>query len=286
VNLYKRAMLKIHLAVFLFGASGLFGKFSTLSPLAIVLSRTFFASLTLLFFFHFSRSNTVRQPIFTVLKFSVLGALLAFHWYAFFYSIKLSTVAIALLTFSSFPLFVLILESVVSRTKIARADITSACIVVVGIILVVPKYDLADENFIGAVWGILSGLSFAFLQVFNRQLVRSVDEKILSFYQNFFAIVFLLSVSEFSFLNQLTPKEFLLMAILGVFCTALAHTLFISGLKFIRAETASVVATLEPIYGILLAFVLLKEVPTIRTLAGGALILTTVLYVSRMSVRD
>jgi drug/metabolite transporter (DMT)-like permease len=67
---------------------------------------------------------------------------------------------------------------------------------------------------------------------------------------------------------------------LGVFCTAVAHTLFIQGMRQIRAQTASIISSLEPVYGIVLALVLLGEVPTFRTLAGGAVILIAVLFVT------
>ena len=64
----------------------------------------------------------------------------------------------------------------------------------------------------------------------------------------------------------------MLLVVLGLVCTALAHTLFIGGLAVVTAHTASVIAALEPVYGIALALVLLGEVPGARTIAGGALI--------------
>jgi drug/metabolite transporter (DMT)-like permease len=69
--------------------------------------------------------------------------------------------------------------------------------------------------------------------------------------------------------------------VLGVFCTALAHTLFISSLRRLSAHTASVVSALEPVYGIALAAGLLAEIPGPRTLAGAALIVTAAVLASR-----
>jgi drug/metabolite transporter (DMT)-like permease len=65
--------------------------------------------------------------------------------------------------------------------------------------------------------------------------------------------------------------------LLGVFCTALAHALFIRGLEGIRAQVASLLAALEPVYGIVFALVFLGEVPAWRTVAGGAVILAAVM---------
>jgi drug/metabolite transporter (DMT)-like permease len=71
----------------------------------------------------------------------------------------------------------------------------------------------------------------------------------------------------------LTVSDLPALIFLGVVCTALSHTLFISSLKKIRAQTASVITGLEPVYGIILAFFLLKEIPALTTLAGGGIII-------------
>ena len=67
---------------------------------------------------------------------------------------------------------------------------------------------------------------------------------------------------------------------LGVICTALAHTMFINSLSFIKAQTASIVTGLEPVYGIILAYFILNEMPGIRTFAGGLIIIGTSIVAS------
>jgi len=67
------------------------------------------------------------------------------------------------------------------------------------------------------------------------------------------------------------------LVILGVFCTALAHVLFIRSLVQVKAQLASIIASLEPVYGIIFAFVLLGEVPALRTILGGVIILGTIM---------
>jgi drug/metabolite transporter (DMT)-like permease len=79
----------------------------------------------------------------------------------------------------------------------------------------------------------------------------------------------------------LDGRSLALLALLGVVFTGISHTLFISGLKQVRAQTASVIASLEPVYGILATVVLIGEVPSLRELAGGAIILSMALWVSR-----
>jgi drug/metabolite transporter (DMT)-like permease len=79
---------------------------------------------------------------------------------------------------------------------------------------------------------------------------------------------------------RLSFGDLALLVVLGVVCTAVSHTLFIQGMRYIRAQTASIISSLEPVYGTVLALVLLGEVPALRTLAGGAVILTAVLFVT------
>jgi drug/metabolite transporter (DMT)-like permease len=75
----------------------------------------------------------------------------------------------------------------------------------------------------------------------------------------------------------LQPSDYVLLVILGVFCTALAHVLFIRSLVQVKAQLASIIASLEPVYGIIFAFVLLGEVPALRTILGGVIILGTIM---------
>ena len=75
--------------------------------------------------------------------------------------------------------------------------------------------------------------------------------------------------------------EVALLAVLGLVCTAFAHTLFIRALARVSTHTASVIAALEPLYGIALAVLLLHEVPDARTMAGGALIVGAAILATR-----
>ena len=71
--------------------------------------------------------------------------------------------------------------------------------------------------------------------------------------------------------------ELLILLTLGVICTALAHTLFIASMRAITAQSASLVASLEPVWGIVFGVLLLGAIPTASTLFGGAIILCATL---------
>jgi drug/metabolite transporter (DMT)-like permease len=268
------ALIQVHASVFLFGLSGLFGKFLDLPATVIVLGRTGFAALALgavLILGRYAARPGSRQDL---LGLALLGALLAFHWVSFFRSIQLSTVAMGLLTFSSFPVFVTLLEPLLFKTPWRWRDGAIALLVVAGVTLVIPDYQLGAATTRGAIWGLLSGLSFALLQLMNKGYRQRYSAVAIAFYQNLFACLSLLAITPLATLN-LNPREVSLLLVLGVLCTAVAHTLFIESLALLRTQTASVISALEPVYGIALAALLLGEVPPFRTLLGGALIVVT-----------
>ncbi|MBU8910137.1 MAG: DMT family transporter, partial [Desulfobacterales bacterium] len=280
----NKGIAQIHIAVFLFGFAGLFGKFLSCSPLYIVLGRTFFASIALFVFAHFFSKTVLfafgKKEIFF---FIFQGILLAVHWWSFFLSIQISSVAVGLITFSTFPLFVTFLEPLFFKEKLETIDIMTAGAVFIGILLVIPDFNFSNNITKGGFFGIISGFTFALLALVNRRNARISDSIAIAFYQNLFAAIFL--VLPILSLKIEPPQLWDLpnLIFLGVVCTALAHTLFIKSLAFIRAQTASVISGLEPVYGIILAFLWLNEIPETRTLAGGLVIIGTTIFAGRQS---
>jgi drug/metabolite transporter (DMT)-like permease len=279
------SLVQLHLAVILFGLAGLFGKFLSLSPLLIVLGRAFFAAVTLAILLPCLGHSLRLQSRRACLIFMVLGALLALHWTTFFQAIQVSTVAVGLVTYASFPAFVTFMEPYFFREKFRLFDAFTAALVALGIILVIPDFRFSHHITQGAFWGTLSGLTFAVLSILNRKYVKTTPPFVMAFYQNGFATVVLLPFLAMPGL-RLGLRDLLLMGVLGLFCTALAHGLFIKALERIRTQLASVTACLEPVYGVLFALVLLHEVPAQRTVLGGAVILVAAVLASIRSKTD
>lgn len=283
----SKSLVQIHLAVFLFGFAGLFGKFLTCSPFYIVLGRTFFGALALFAYARlFSGTKLSGRDKGSLVFFILQGILLACHWVTFFVAIQISSVAVGLVTFSSFPLFVTFMEPFFFKEPLKKRDLGTALAVFAGILLVIPDIDFSNQVTLGGFYGILSGLTFAVLALVNRKNAKTSDPIALAFYQNLFASLFL--ILPVVILDPDPPGISQLPALvcLGVVFTALAHTCFIGSLKKIRAHTAAVIAGLEPVYGIALAFLLLKEIPELRTLAGGIIIISATIAAARFSRKD
>ena len=277
------ALAALHAAVLLFGFAGLFGKWIDLSPVAIVLGRASVAAAVLGIVL--LKTRAVRRPF--ELRLVTNGAVLALHWVSFFAAIQTASVAIGLLGFASFPLFVLILEWLLLRRQWTGRKAATALLVSVGLVALVPSFSWSDPTVQGIAWGIVSGFTFALLAVLNRRLVASRRAVDVAFWQNLTAALCLLPFAWASpaALGAIGARDVALIVVLGLVCTALAHTLFIAGLRDISAHTASVIAALEPVYGIALAVLLLGEIPNLRTLAGGALIVSAAFVATRYPTR-
>ncbi|MGI8896507.1 MAG: EamA family transporter, partial [Casimicrobiaceae bacterium] len=184
------SLFALHVSVVLFGFAGLFGKWVALSAVAIVVGRTLIAAATLAVVATLIREPRGRPSLALIVN----GGILALHWVAFFAAIKVSTVAIGLLGYASFPLFVLLLERLQLGWRWRGADAITALAVVLGLALLAPVDSGDGVAALGLAWGVLSGLSFALLAVRNRGL-RSTHSAIgLALWQNAFAALWLLPV--------------------------------------------------------------------------------------------
>ena len=275
-KIHTSGLIDIHLAVLLFGFAGLFGKFLALPAWSIVLGRTGFATVALGVVLLFTRPQNRPKGVKTISLFGMLGLILAVHWVTFFYAIQVSSVAVGLLAVSTFPVFITCIEPWWFNEKRRTIDMVTALLVVLGLCIMVYPSPFGGAVFSGVFWGTLSGFTFAILSLLNRKWVREYPSVVIAFYQNAFAALLLLPMVAWIDV-RIDAGQMGLLAFLGIFCTALSHALFIRGLILVRAQLASVIAGLEPVYGVVLAYFLLHEIPSVHTLAGGAVILMTTL---------
>jgi len=270
------ARASLHVAVALFGFAALFGKWIALPATAIVLGRTVIAAMTLAAML-IVRHQRVGRPDGRA---AINGALLALHWVAFFAAVQTASVAVGLLGYASFPLFVLMLErKLFTGDRVERA---TALLAVVGLATLVPEFAWSSGVVRGLALGVLSAFTFALLAVRNRSLVVEMLPSRIALWQNGFAALCLAPIVVLSGASlSITMTDVGLLLVLGVACTGVAHTLFIASMQRVSAHTAAVVAALEPVYGIALAAMLLNEIPSVRTLIGGALIVAAAIVASR-----
>lgn len=277
----RNALLAIHFGALMFGLSGVFGKLAVSDPLTITFGRALFAVLALLLAAKLLPRNGAhpsgRQRAGLVLGALLLGG----HWLTFFIAVKVAGVGIATLGFASFPAFTLMLEGVLFRERTRPIEFAMVAMVCLGLLLVTPEFDLGSEATVGLLYGILSGLLFALLSLLNRAVTAGVDPVQAALWQNA-AIMLGLLPFAWSSVPAIPAFDWLWLALLGVLCTGLAHSLFVASLRVLKARTTSVIFALEPVYGIAIAWFLFAEQPTLSMLAGGVLIILASVITSRL----
>lgn len=267
-------LMQINLAVVLFGLSGVIGKDIALPAVLVTLGRVIFSSLVLFIMLKVNKQELHLASLRDGLIFLGSGILLAAHWTAFIGATKTSSVAIGVITGSTFPLFATFLEPLFFPEKLKKGNILFAIIIILGVMLLIPPDGLTGNVALGVVYGMFASFSYSSLSLINRGLGTRYNGFVISFYQQGIAAVVLLptlACIPFTATAGTIGELFLF----GVVFTAIAHSLFINGLRGVTVQTASILCALEVVYGLLWAFMLLGEVPTIREILGGIIIVTT-----------
>ncbi|GFM88095.1 hypothetical protein PSCICO_34940 [Pseudomonas cichorii] len=282
----RSALGALHIGALMFGLAGVLGKLAAASPSVIVFGRAAFAAVALWLFIHFARNTawaSLRIRHWAQLLLS--GVLLSAHWVTFFMAVKISGVAVATLGFASFPAFTVILEGLFFRERIRLTEILLVVLVSAGLILVTPDFDLASEATTGLLWAIFSGLTFSLLSLVNRASSAHVPPVQAALCQNLIVAVCLLPAAAGE-LGDVSRLDWLWIGLLGVFCTGVAHSLFVASLAVIKARMAAIVFAMEPIYGIAFAWLIFAESPSPRMLLGGALIISAIMVSGLMNRSD
>lgn len=276
----NRALITLHSAVILLALSGLFAKWLTLPAIFLVAGRTFFAALSLFIGLFFLNRALLKTNKNAFIGFAITGVILCLHWVSFFQSIQLSSVAFGLLVFSCFPLIVSILEPLIFKKTYSISTFWLALGMILGVYLILPDMNPSGTGVKALLWGITSATTFAVLIVFNRKFVAKNSAMTTALYQNTIACFVLLPAIIYSTIIP-SIEEIAILALLGIVFTALSHTMLNHALKQLTAFTASIAITLEPVYGVLAAWILLGEALTLNILLGGSIILIMNVFVGK-----
>lgn len=274
----RQARISIHLAALLFGLTGIFGELIQASAVLITAGRALFAVLALyLVIRHGGHKQGARPSLPELGVLGLAGVLLAAHWITFFIAVKVGGIAIATLGFASFPAFITLFEGLIYKEHTTRSEWLVVLLVSAGLILVTPSFNLQDEATTGLAWAILSGLTFALFTLANRKAVVRMAAREVACWENLVVAILTLPwcFTEFA---TLAPLDWVWLLMLGVFCTALSHALLVSSLSRLKARSAGIVIALEPIYAIFFAAILFAQYPSMRALAGGALIICAIVW--------
>lgn len=274
-----KGLFAVHSAVLIFGLTALFSKLISLTALEITLLRSIFAVLVILAIFLWQKksirlSNTKDYAIVVL-----LGVLLALHWVTYFHSMQVSSIAVGVIALYTFPVMTVFLEPLFHGERPHFKDVISALTVLFGIYLLVPEFSLNNDTTLGIFWGVLSALFFALRNIVQGHYFKGYTAKHSLFYQTLVTFIVLLPFS-FEVIPQVTNIQWGQLLVLGLFFTAVPHTLFAFSLLNLKAKTVSLVACVQVVYATIFAALILSEWPQLSTAIGGLIVVSAAMYES------
>lgn len=280
-NAVRAALIRMHIATVLFGISGIFGKLSQCSAIDLVWGRAVVA-VAALGCICLIRRDPPWKGVTTrdIMGLTVSGILLTTHFVTFFMGIKLGGVAVGTLGFACFPAFTALFEAIAYRERPSSRELQCIGMVTVGLVCLTPSFSLADTATHGLLWGIASAAVYGLVAIANRHFAGGMSGMQTCWWQNTVIIICLLPFAAPE-ISGIAALDWLWIICLGLLCTALAYSLYVSSLTALKARQAAVIITLEPVYAIIVAWLLFNDAPGLGIFAGGALILGAVFRLSK-----
>ena len=269
-------LIHANIAVLLFSSAALIGHVAALPAEIMVWGRTGFASLMLVVFMRSMAPRLKSCSIHSWRDLTLSGALLCIHWYCFFASVRFGSIAIGLITFACFPVFIIAFDRLIQRQSIPPSDIATAVGIIIGIIIMVPHS--FDGPWLGWGLGFLSSVLFAGLTLMNKQLVKAIHPLDIAWVQNTVAC-FILSLGFITLddIQAINTTQWMWLIVCGIICTAIAHTILVRAMQSLSALATGFIVSLEPVYGMALATILLNEPLIAQQIIGGAIVVGAVL---------
>ncbi|MEO5570009.1 MAG: DMT family transporter [Bacteroidia bacterium] len=277
----KKAYLQMHLAILLWGFTGIFGKAINMNEGMIVWYRMLISSIGLLVILFLNRKSIALSKK-DMLKISAVGIIVCLHWISFYGAIKISNVSITLSCFSSITLFTAVLEPLFAKRKPHLSELLLGVGVMIGIYII---FSFQHFYFWGIIVSLLSAFLAAVFSVINKKLVATHEPEIVTFYELSSGFLFLSLLLPFYL--HITKQHFevpskmdsIYLLLLSLVCTTYAFTISLNALKKINAFTMNLSVNLEPLYSIILAILIFKEYKNLNAgfFIGTSIILSAVI---------
>ncbi len=267
--------LAVAVAAVIWGLNGVIVNDVHLPSYTIAFFRVSFATLSLWLGILFTRRWGIMRVrgAWRILVF--LGLLLALGWVFLFEAMKLIPIGNAVLLNYTAPVFVALLAPIILRERARRGTLYALALSVAGILLISSTQDFQvhDLSLLGVASALSAGFVYALFVIFAKKTLTSLSGYSVALYSYFFSSVFLVP-SLIQVDLSISLNSWLFLLVLGVLNTAFAVTLYLRGLRLIKAQEAAVLTYFEPASAVGFGYLLLAQQPTLTTIAGGLLILS------------
>lgn len=277
-NSHLKNVLELNLAMLFISTSGVLGRHIDMPVPVIIGFRAILAACILLVFCKWKKISFKIEAKDRI-SIGIGGVLMGLHWVTYFYALKMSNVAIGMLSLFTYPVITALLEPLVLKVKFQKMHLVLGLLVLVGIYFLVPDFSLENTYAKAVAMGVFSALCYALRNLIMKTKVSNYHGSMLMWYQLVIMAVLLLPVYFFMDTSGII-KQLPAVLVLALLTTAIGHTLFLYSFKRFSATTASIIGSVQPVYGIILGMIFLSEFPEYSTIIGGVLILTSVVIES------
>lgn len=276
-----RSYVELHIAVFFWGFAAILGDLIDLSWFMITWWRVLLASISLIGLCVIFKSDIYIAKK-SLVTYMVIGVIVALHWLTFFGSIKYANASVTLITYATAAFMISILEPLLLKTQVSRIEVLLGIVIIIAMAFIVNEIDLSMR--LGLILGLVSAFLSALFGVLNKKAVDDADPLVITMIEMVSAVAFLSILLPFwmSYTHdQFMPidLDWLYLSILAFGCTSFAFLISIRSLKHISVFAQSVVMNLEPIYGVILAIIILGDHKDLTNgfYIGGSIIMCSVL---------
>ncbi len=278
-----KAYVYMHVAIFLWGFTGILGKLIELPESLLIVYRLLITVPTLALVAW--KKGTFFIPSAKQMRsLALVGCILIIHWIGFYGAIKYSNVTVALSCFSSTSIFTALLEPVMLGRRFRWDEMLFGSVVAAGIVLI---FNFQADFGVGIVLAILAAVTAALMSILNKKLVPDLPAEGIMFYEMLSGGVFLLAILPFYLelfpANKYYPstQDWAYLVFFSLVCTVLAGILSLRSLSRLSPFTLNLSLNLEPVYGILFAFWLFEEHKQLNPgfwIGGGLIFMTVVVH--------
>lgn len=277
-NYISKNLLILHITVVVWGFTGILGALISISATHLVWYRVLIAYITLFIYFKIARIK-FWVNLKTCITLFLTGAIVGGHWIFFFQSIKSANVSVALVCLSSITLLTAIIEPVVNRTRLSKLEIVTGIFIIIGIFII---FKFETRYTFGIICGLISALLASIFSIINSKQVKNHPAPLISFYELmgawFWISLYLFFSGGYSTAMKLNLADSFYLLLLGTFCTSIAYVAGVSVMKELSAFRVALITNLEPVYGIILAFLFFgnRERMTTEFYLGAVIILGSI----------
>ncbi len=283
----QRGTLLILVSVLFWGGSASLAKFlftTRFDTLIVVQSRSSLSFLLLFLYFLINDRSVFRierKDLGALILTGVVG--IAVTNFSYYYTVGEATVATAILVQYTAPALVMVYAVVVSKDEVFNGvKVIALAFSLLGCYLAVSGGDWSSIQLRGwsIVSGITSSLSYAFMLLISKYLLRKYSVWTMLLYAFGFSTLFWLFINTPWHIADkgYSVSDWGILLMFALVSILIPHSLFASGLKHLDASTVGIVTTMEPVIAIIIAYFALGEsIGQVQILGGIAVVGAVVL---------